>query len=113
MRQAPRSFVGKLDFVTSFGHGEGGDHRIRMGITTKGPTKLITDLAVFEPDPVSREMTVTSIHPGVTREQIAANTGWPVHYAAKVEETASPTEQELSVLRELHARTARAHGDAA
>ena len=78
MRQAPRSFVEKLDFVTSFGHGEGGDHRARLGITTKGPTKLITDLAIFEPDPVSKEMTVTSIHPGVTREQIAANTGWPV-----------------------------------
>ena len=69
MRQSPRSFVDKLDFVTSFGHGEGGDHRTRMGIKTKGPTKLVTDLAVFEPDPVTREMTVTSIHPGVTREQ--------------------------------------------
>jgi glutaconate CoA-transferase, subunit B len=113
MRQAPRSFVGKLDFVTSFGHGEGGDHRVRMGIATKGPTKLITDLAVFEPDPASKEMTVTSIHPGVTREQIAANTGWPVRYARQVAETPVPTEQELSVLRELHARTARAHGDAA
>jgi glutaconate CoA-transferase, subunit B len=113
MRQAPRSFVDKLDFVTSFGHGEGGDHRARMGITTKGPTKLITDLAVFEPDPASREMTVTSIHPGVTREQIAANTGWPVRYSREVAETPAPIEQELSVLRELHARTARAHGDAA
>src|SRR5436309_11034648 len=58
MRQAPRSFVEKLDFVTLFGHGEGGDQRARMGITTKGPTKLITDLAVFEPDPASKEMTV-------------------------------------------------------
>ena len=113
MRQAPRSFVDKLDFVTSFGHGEGGEHRARIGLRSKGPTKLVTDLAVFEPDPVNREMTVASIHPGVTRQQIAANTGWPVRYAAKVVETPSPTEQELSVLRELNARTARAHGEAA
>ena len=113
MRQAPRSFVDKLDFVTSFGHGEGGDHRARLGLKTKGPTKLVTDLAVFEPDPVTREMTVTSIHPGVTREQIQANTGWPVRYAGGVTETPAPSEQELSVLREVHARTARAHGDAA
>jgi glutaconate CoA-transferase subunit B len=84
-----------------------------MGIATKGPTKLITDLAIFEPDPASKEMTVTAIHPGVTRGEIAANTGWPVHYAATVEETPAPTAQELSVLRELHARTARAHGEAA
>jgi glutaconate CoA-transferase subunit B len=113
MRQAPRSFVDKLDFVTSFGHGEGGDHRARMGIKTKGPTKLVTDLAIFEPDPISSEMTVTSIHPGVTREQVQANTGWPVRYAANVVATPAPTDQELSVLRELHARTARAHGEAA
>jgi glutaconate CoA-transferase subunit B len=58
-------------------------------------------------------MTVASIHPGVTREQIDANTGWPVRYAANVTETPTPTEPELSVLRELHARTARAHGEAA
>ena len=113
MRQAPRSFVQKLDFVTSFGHGEGGDHRARMGIRPQGPTKLITDLAMFEPDSETKEMRVTSIHPGVTREQIEANTGWPVRFASDVGETAPPTEQELSTLRELHARTARAHGEAA
>ncbi len=113
MRQSPRSFVEKLDFVTSFGHGEGGDHRIRLGLVTKGPTKLVTDLAIFEPDPVTREMTVTSIHPGVTRDAIKANTGWAVRYAANVTETPAPTDQELAVLREVHARTARAHGDAA
>src|SRR5215467_5392148 len=106
MRQAPRSFVARLDFVTSFGHGEGGDHRARIGVTTKGPTKLFTDLAVFEPDPESREMIVTSIHPGVKREQVAANAGWPVRFAAQVAETPAPTANELSVLRELHARTA-------
>src|SRR3954466_7864959 len=87
MAQSKRGFVGKLDFVTSLGHGEGGDHRERLGLTTKGPTKLITDLAVYEPDAETREMTVVSIHPGVTREQIDASTGWPVRYAASVVET--------------------------
>ena len=58
-------------------------------------------------------MTVTSIHPGVTRDQINDNTGWPVRYAANVAETKPPTADELKILRELHARTARAHGAAA
>jgi glutaconate CoA-transferase subunit B len=111
MNQGKRNFVDKLDFVTSLGHGEGGDHRARLGVTTKGPTKLVTDLAIFEPDPQSKEMTVTSIHPGVTREQIQENTGWPVRYADKVTETPAPTTRELEVLRELHARTRRAHGE--
>jgi glutaconate CoA-transferase, subunit B len=113
MAQSKRSFAAKLDFITSMGHGEGGDHRARLGLKTKGPTKLVTDLCIFEPDPQSKEMTVTSIHPGVTREQIDDNTGWPVCYAANVVETKPPTAEELTILRELHARTARAHGDAA
>jgi glutaconate CoA-transferase, subunit B len=113
MSQNKRGFVDKLDFVTSLGHGEGGDYRARLGVKTKGPTKLITDLCVFEPDDTSKEMTVVSIHAGVTREQIDGNTGWKVKYAASVAETPEPTARELEVLRELHARTARAHGDQA
>ena len=113
MAQSKRSFAPKLDFITSMGHGEGGDHRARLGLKTKGPTKLVTDLCIFEPDRQSKEMTVTSIHPGITRDQINDNTGWPVRYAAHVAETKPPTAEELTVLRELHARTARAHGTAA
>jgi glutaconate CoA-transferase subunit B len=112
MNQSPRSFVDKLDFITSMGHGEGGNHRARLGLKTKGPTKLITDLCMFEPDPASKEMTVTAIHPGVARAEIAAQTGWPVRFAAQVAETAPPTATELQVLREVYARTARAHGEA-
>jgi glutaconate CoA-transferase subunit B len=113
MKQAPRSFAAKLDFVTSLGHGEGGDHRQRLGVKTKGPTRLVTDLCIFEPDAETKEMTVTSIHPGVAREVIQENTGWPVRYAARVAETVPPTADELAVLRELHARTAAEHGKAA
>jgi glutaconate CoA-transferase subunit B len=113
MAQGKRSFVDKIDFITSLGHGEGGDHRARLGLKTKGPTKLVTDFCIFEPDPETKEMTVVSIHPGVTREKIQDNTGWPVRYAAKVGETPPPTALELEALRALHARTAAAHGKAA
>jgi glutaconate CoA-transferase subunit B len=113
MAQSKRSFVDKLDFVTSLGHGEGGDHRVRLGVKTKGPTRLMTDLCIFEPHAETKEMTVTSIHPGVTREQIQENTGWPVRFADRVAETSAPSATELEVLRELYARTARAHGKAA
>lgn len=110
MAQSPRTFVGHLDFITSMGHGTGGRAREELGLKTKGPTRLITDLCVFEPDAATREMTVVSIHPGVTRDNIQQNTGWPVRYAARVDETPPPTEAELTVLRALHERTKRAHG---
>src|SRR3989440_4534710 len=99
MAQSKRAFADKLDFVTSMGHGEGGDHRARLGLKTKGPTKLITDLCVFEPDPTTKEMIVTSIHPGITRDTIEANTGWQVRYAGNLGEISPPTAAELEVLR--------------
>jgi glutaconate CoA-transferase subunit B len=112
MRQSRRSFVPRVDFVTSFGFGEGGDHRQRLGIRTQGPTLVATDLCIMRPDPETKELTVASIHPGVSRDQIAEATGWPVRFAEQVEETPPPTAAELEVLRDLQARTARAHGTA-
>jgi glutaconate CoA-transferase, subunit B len=111
MRQTRRSFVEKLDFVTSLGHGEGGDDRARRGVLTKGPTRIMTDLCVLEPEPESKELQVTSIHPGITRGQIIGHTAWPLCFAPDLAETPPPTPEELSVLRALHARTAAAHGD--
>jgi glutaconate CoA-transferase subunit B len=113
MAQSKRSFVPKLDFVTSIGHGEDGRARSRLPLRNKGPTRLVTDLAIFEPEVGSNEMVATSVHPGVTRDQIAAASGWPVRFAAKVAETPAPNQTELQTLRELYARTARAHGEAA
>jgi glutaconate CoA-transferase subunit B len=109
MAQSERGMVEKIDFFTSFGHGEGGDHRKRLGIETKGPTLLITDLAIWKPDPVTKEFTVVSLHPGVTREQVQETCGWPVKYATALEVTPAPTEAELKVLRDLQARTKAAH----
>ena len=110
MTQSKRGFVDKLDFLTTFGHGEGGDHRERLGFKAKGPTRLITDLCIMEPDPVTREMIVVSIHPGVGREDIRDRTGWAVKFADRIAETPVPNERELQILRDLNARTAKAHG---
>ena len=81
----PRAFVPRVDFVTSFGYGEGGDHRRRLGFATAGPTLIVTDLCLMRPDPGTKELTVTSIHPGVRREQITERTGWPVRFAASID----------------------------
>lgn len=113
MRHGLRSFVDKLDFLTSGGYLEGGDAREKRGIAGKGPTRVITDLCVLEPEAGSRELVVTSIHPGVSREQIAEATGWDVRFANDVTETAAPTAEELRTLRDFLARTAEAHGDTA
>lgn len=103
--QTKRAFVDKVDFITSLGHGDGKGSREKLGVTTKGPTRVITDLCLMEPDPETKELTVVAMHPGVTREQIADSTGWNIKFAAKLGDTAPPTSDELRVLRDLHART--------
>lgn len=109
MKQSKRGLVDKIDFFTSFGHGEGGDHRQRLGIKTAGPTLLITDLAIWKPDPKTKEFTVTSLHEGVTREQMQETCAWQIKYADDCEVTPPPTELELTTLRDIHARTKAAH----
>ena len=72
----------------------------------------MTDLCVMLPEPDTNEFVVTSLHPGSTREQVRQNTGWDVRFGDAVDETPEPTQLELATLRDLHARTALAHGSA-
>ena len=110
MKQTQRSFVSRLDFLTSAGHLEGGDSRRLSGARGAGPTAVITDLGVLTPDPETKELTLTAIHPGVTPEQARAATGWDLRIAPEPALTAVPTTLELETLRDLQARTAKAHG---
>jgi glutaconate CoA-transferase, subunit B len=96
-----KAFMYKLDFVTSIGHGEGFDHHERLGLGTKGPTAVITDLGVLTPEERSKELTLTSIHPGVTLEQVRAATAWELKISDKLQVTRPPNPEELRVLRDL------------
>ena len=103
MRQSKRAFVERCDFRSSIGFGDGAGDRERLGLRGGGVRWVITDLGVLEPDPVSCELTVTALHPDVTREQVAAATGWAVRFADGVTTTVAPTDDELSTLRALQA----------
>jgi glutaconate CoA-transferase, subunit B len=113
MRHGRKSFVEKLDFLTSLGHGPTGRERRELGLRTEGPSLIVTDLCTMRPDGQSKEFEVVTLHPGVAAESVRENTGWPIRFAADVQETPAPTEAELAALRDLNARTARAHGVAA
>ena len=101
VRQSKRAFVEKVDFITSVGHGDGAGARERLGLRGKGPTKVITDLGILEPDPETFELTLTHLHPGVTVEQAKEATGWDLQVADHLRTTEPPTPGELEALREL------------
>jgi glutaconate CoA-transferase subunit B len=105
----PKHFVAVLPFRTTLGFGDGGDHRARLGLRTLGPTCVVTDLCVLEPDPESKELTVVSLHPGVTRDHVAAACGWPLRFSDPPTTTPPPSDRELGILRDLQERTRLAH----
>ncbi len=110
LKQSARAFVKKLDFVTSVGHLDGGDARARLRLPGKGPVAVVTDLCLMEPDPVTKELMVTQLHPGIAREQVSKATEWEIRFAPELKETAAPTSLELETLRDLERRTKLAHG---
>ncbi|HSL25260.1 MAG TPA: CoA-transferase subunit beta [Acidimicrobiia bacterium] len=109
MQHTIRGLVEKVDFVTSLGFGPTGRERTELGVATAGPTLVITDLCVLEPEATTSELVVTSLHAGTTPAAIIDATGWPVRFSADLTYTEPPSEAELQVLRELHRRTEEAH----
>lgn len=101
VRHDPRAFVERLDFVTSFGYGDGAGARERLGLRGRGPRLLVTDLGVLEPDPHTCELTLTRTHPGVDPDTVRERTGWKLAVSGSLSQTEPPTERELATLRRL------------
>ncbi|MDV6013692.1 CoA-transferase [Haloechinothrix sp. LS1_15] len=109
--QSRRSFVPEVDFVTSVGYGTGAGDRERLGLPGAGPTMVITDLGVFRPDPVTRELVLDQLHPGVSVARVREATGWEVTVAEHPATTAPPTQEELAALRALIGQSDDAGGE--
>jgi glutaconate CoA-transferase subunit B len=107
IRQSTRTFVEKLDFRSSIGFGDGPGDRERLKLPGSGPTVVITDLGVLRPDPQSRELTMTQLHPGVDVEQAREATGWELQVSDEIAESPAPSERELEILRRLKATVER------
>lgn len=93
LRQTPRAFVERLDFLTSVGR--------PRGSAGAGVTCVVTDLGVLEPDDETGELVLTELHPGVTVEQALEATGWELRVAPDVRPGQPPGAEELEALRAL------------
>ncbi len=98
---ATRTFVERLDFVTTVGFGDGPGARERLGFRGRGPIAVITDLGILEPDPESKQLVLVQVHEGVEVDQVRQATGWELEVAEELRVTTPPTDEELAALREL------------
>lgn len=102
MRQDPRRFVEKVDFITTPGYLSGPGAREKAGLPEgTGPYRVITQLGVYDFDEETKRMRLISVHPGVTVEDVMKNTGFKLLVADKVEMTNEPTQEELEILRSI------------
>ena len=93
VRHSKRTFVDKLDFVTSLAH-------------ERGHTVVITDLGVLRPG-ADGELVLVALHPGVEVDEVREATGWQLRVAEALEHTEPVTQHELDALRELRASAQR------
>lgn len=99
MKHERRRLVPEVDFITSPGWGPRPGWRQEQGLTQGGPAALITSLGVFT-FPQGRA-TLSSLHPGVSLEQVAAETGWELAVSPDLQPTPEPTAQELEIIRQF------------
>jgi glutaconate CoA-transferase, subunit B len=96
LRHSQRSFVSKVDFITSVGRELDG-HDVGNG----HGSVVITDLGVLRPSPDDGELELVALHPGVELDQVREATGWPLRAREPLDTTEPVTERELSELRAL------------
>ena len=99
--QEKRRFVEQVDFITSPGFLSGGTSRKDAGLIAGGMYKVVTDLAMLGFDAQTGRMQVEALHPGVTAEQVQANTGFELVIGPDTGITEPPSEAELAALRHL------------
>ncbi len=99
LKQKKVRFPERVDFVTAPGYLDGKPNaREHAGLPSDtGPRKVITDMGVFTF--VEGEMTLESIHAGVSWESLRENTGWDLRELPAVGVTPAPSNEEIDILR--------------
>jgi glutaconate CoA-transferase subunit B len=101
MRHDKRRFVPKIDFVTTPGYLHGPGAREEAGLPPgTGPIHVVSTLALMGYDEESKRMTLLATHPGVTEEEVVANTGFELLRLGPVGRNDPPSAEELRILRQ-------------
>jgi glutaconate CoA-transferase subunit B len=99
IRHEARKLNQAVTFITSPGYLRGGDEREKLGLRG-GPSRVITDKAIFGFDPQSKKMRLESIHPNTTLEDVLSNMNFEPVVPNEVPVTAPPTAEEIRLIRE-------------
>ncbi len=100
--QSTRTFVKKLDFITTPGWLDGPGARERAGLPAGcGPFRVITQLGVYGFDAESKRLTLLSLHPGVSVEEVMDNSEFDILIPEQIPTTKPPTKEEQRILEQI------------
>lgn len=99
LEHSKRRLPERVSYITSPGFGEGRGWRERVGLPRGGPSAVITSKCVLRFDD-NGEAYLASTHPGVTVDDVLANTGWKLRVGDNVTDTPSPSNAELAAIRD-------------
>jgi len=101
MTHEKRKMVKKLDYLTSPGFLDGPGAREKAGLMGSGPSLVVTNLCQMDFDPQTKRLRLSSVHPGVSVQQVLENTGFDLIVPKNVPTTEPPTSEELELLRAI------------
>jgi acyl CoA:acetate/3-ketoacid CoA transferase beta subunit len=102
MRQDPRRFVKKLDFITTPGYLNGPGARERAGLPADtGPYRVITQLGLFDFEKGTKRMRLLATHPGVSVQDVQDASGFELVISDEVGRTELPPPDVLDTMREI------------
>jgi len=98
--QSKRTFVNKVDFLTTPGYLSGPGAREKAGLPSgTGPFRMITQLAVYGFDEKTKGMKLISLHPGVSVEEVRDNSSFDIIIPDKYTVSPEPSDRDLEILR--------------
>ncbi|HPK53480.1 MAG TPA: CoA-transferase [Smithellaceae bacterium] len=104
MNQQKRRFLEKVDYITSPGYLDGPGSREKYGYNGNGPSVIISNMAIFRFDEVTKEAYLDSVHPGVTVEDVKKEVSWDLKVSPNLKVTPPPTEEEVEIIHILDAQ---------
>jgi glutaconate CoA-transferase subunit B len=99
VRHTRRTFVERVDHLTTPGFLTGPGAREAAGLRGGGPVGVVTDLGVFGFDSRTKAMTAVSLHEGIAWDDVEAATGFDIARPAELPVTPLPSDHELELLR--------------
>lgn len=96
-KHSRRVFVDQVDVVTGVGPARARDAGTARFQDLR---RIVTDLAVLDFTGPGGTVALTSIHPGVTLDEVTAATGFALHVPHDVPVTRQPTDHELQLIRQ-------------